>query len=85
MNDETQPGRDDAATPPPIEQQREELAETVDALAAKLDVPARVNAAASETARSAKTKAAENRTALFGVAVAAVVGTAAIVVARRRR
>lgn len=37
------------AEPPSVEQQREELAETVEALAAKVDVPARVSAAAHES------------------------------------
>ncbi|MCK8615345.1 DUF3618 domain-containing protein [Gordonia sp. C13] len=82
---DTQPDRKPAGDPPPIEQQREELAETVDALAAKLDVPARVNTAASETAQTAKVKAEENRTTLIGVAVAAVLAIGAVIVVKRRR
>ncbi|ASR02114.1 DUF3618 domain-containing protein [Gordonia rubripertincta] len=82
---DTQPDRNPAGDPPPIEQQREELAETVDALAAKLDVPARVNTAASETAHTAKVKAEENRTALIGVAVAAVLAIGTVIIVRRRR
>ena len=54
-----------------------ELAETVDALAAKLDVPARVNEAASKTAHTAQVKAQENQTVLIGAAVAAVVALGA--------
>lgn len=82
---DTQPDRNPAGDPPPIEQQREELAETVDALAAKLDVPARVNTAASETAHTAKVKAEENRTALIGVAVAAVLAIGTVIIVERRR
>ncbi|WP_439031977.1 DUF3618 domain-containing protein [Gordonia terrae] len=82
---ETQPEKTPADDPPPIEQQRQELAETVDALAAKLDVPARVSEAASETAHTAKVKAQENRTVVIGAAVAAVLAVGAIVIVRRRR
>ncbi|GAC53026.1 MULTISPECIES: DUF3618 domain-containing protein [Gordonia] len=81
---DTQPDRN-PTDPPPVEQQREELAETVDALAAKLDVPARMNAAAAETAYTAKVKAEENRTALIGVAVAVLVAIGTVVVIKRRR
>ena len=82
---DTQPDRNPATDPPPVEQQREELAETVDALAAKLDVPARVNAAAAETAYTARVKAEENRTVLIGAAVAAALAVGTVVVRRRRR
>ena len=82
---ETHPDQNPTDDPPPIEQQREELAETVDALAAKLDVPARVNEAASKTAHTAQVKAQENRTVLIGAAVAAVVALGAFIVIRRRR
>ncbi|MBM7279590.1 DUF3618 domain-containing protein [Gordonia rubripertincta] len=82
---DTQPDRNPAGDPPPIEQQREELAETVDALAAKLDVAARVNTAAAETAQTAKVKAEENRTTLIGVAVAAVLAIGTVIVVKRRR
>ncbi|AZZ83272.1 DUF3618 domain-containing protein [Gordonia alkanivorans] len=82
---DTQPDRNPAGDPPPVEQQREELAETVDALAAKLDVPARVNTAAAETAHTAKVKAEENRTTLIGVAVAAVLAIGTVIVVKRRR
>lgn len=74
-----------ADNPPPVEQQRQELAETVDALAAKLDVPARVNDAASKTAHTAQVKAQENQTALIGAAVAAVLAVGGIIILRRRR
>lgn len=70
-----------ADNPPPVEQQRQELAETVDALAAKLDVPARVNDAASKTAHTAQ----ENQTVLIGAAVAAVLAVGGIIILRRRR
>ncbi|MBD0863943.1 DUF3618 domain-containing protein [Gordonia sp. zg691] len=80
---ETHPERDE--NPPPIEQQREELAETVDALTAKLDVPSRLSDAAADTAATAKVKAQENRTVLIGVAAAALVAIGAVVVLRRRR
>ncbi|WP_238421157.1 DUF3618 domain-containing protein [Gordonia sp. 'Campus'] len=82
---ETHPEKTPADEPPPIEQQRQELAETVDALAAKLDVPARVSEAASETAQTAKVKAQENRTVVIGAAVAAVLAVGAIIIVRRRR
>ncbi|MFC9978916.1 DUF3618 domain-containing protein [Gordonia sp. NPDC127522] len=82
---ETHPDQNPTDDPPPIEQQREELAETVDALAAKLDVPARVNEAASKTAHTAEVKAQENQTVLIGAAVAAVVALGAFIVIRRRR
>ena len=71
--------------PPPVEQQRQELAETVDALAAKLDVPARVNDAATRTAHTAQVKAQENSTVLIGAAVAAVLAVGAFIIVRRRR
>ncbi|OUC78785.1 DUF3618 domain-containing protein [Gordonia lacunae] len=74
-----------ADNPPPVEQQRQELAETVDALAAKLDVPARVNDAASKTAHTAQEKAQENQTVLIGAAVAAVLAVGGIIILRRRR
>ena len=74
-----------ADNPPPVEQQRQELAETVDALAAKLDVPARVNDAASKTAHTAQVKAQENQTVLIGAAVAAVLAVGGIIILRRRR
>lgn len=74
-----------ADNPPPVEQQRQELAETVDALAAKLDVPARVNDAASKTAHTAQEKAQENQTVLIGAVLAAVLAVGGIIILRRRR
>jgi hypothetical protein len=82
---ETPENNTPADTPPPVEQQRQELAATVDALAAKLDVPARVNDAASRTAHTAQVKAQENSTVLIGAAVAAVLAVGTIVIVRRRR
>lgn len=82
---ETPENNTPADTPPPAEQQRQELAETVDALAAKLDVSARVNDAASRTAHTAQVKAQENSTVLIGAAVAAVLAVGTIVIVRRRR
>ncbi|GAC68287.1 DUF3618 domain-containing protein [Gordonia soli] len=74
-----------ADTPPPVEQQREELAETVDALVRKADVPARVSAAATDAAQSAQATAKANQPALIGAAVAAVLAVVGVVVVRRRR
>lgn len=65
-----------------IERQRDELADTVDALAAKLDVPQRAKDKAGElrgaamgAAAEARTTASENR----GVTSAAVVGVIALI------
>jgi hypothetical protein len=74
-----------AADPPPVEQQREELAETVDALTKKLDVPARVSAATNETVHAAAAKAKDNRQAIIGAVVAGALALGAIVVIRRRK
>ncbi|AKE88909.1 MULTISPECIES: DUF3618 domain-containing protein [Rhodococcus] len=69
---------------PSVEQQRAELAETVEALAHKVDVPARAKSAAQEKVHEVQVKAQERPQI-----VAAVVGgiVAALVVGRvaRRR
>ncbi|MEK8073237.1 hypothetical protein CH260_04750 [Rhodococcus sp. 05-2256-B2] len=70
---------------PDIEQQRAELAETVAALADKVDVPARVRSEATVQAEKAKTLAQDNpqvAAAAVGTLVAAVV---LVVFSRRRR
>ena len=74
-----------ADNPPPVEQQRQELAETADALVAKLDVPARVNDAASKTPYTARVKAQENQAVLVGAAVSAVLAVGGIIILCRRR
>ncbi|MAU81470.1 DUF3618 domain-containing protein [Gordonia sp. Z-3] len=68
---------------PPVEQQREELAQTVDALTDKLDVRARAHDAAEHTVQAASATARDNRQLLIGVA-AAVLAVGAVVVIRRR-
>ncbi|QNG20227.1 DUF3618 domain-containing protein [Rhodococcus triatomae] len=70
---------------PPVAQQREELAETVDALTKKLDVPARANAAAADTAHAAAVTVRENQPFVVIAAVAVVSAIVAAVVVRRRR
>ncbi|ORM25159.1 DUF3618 domain-containing protein [Williamsia sp. 1135] len=76
---------DDQTPPPPVEQQRAELAETVEALAQKLDVPTRVKSAAADTAHTAQVKAIENQQPLAAFGAAGVVAIIAIVLLRRRR
>ncbi len=76
---------DDQTPPPPVEQQRAELAETVEALTQKLDVPARVKSAAADTAHTAQVKAKENPQPLAAFGAAGVVAIIAIIVLRRRR
>ncbi|MGB6180077.1 MAG: DUF3618 domain-containing protein [Rhodococcus sp. (in: high G+C Gram-positive bacteria)] len=77
---------------PSVEQQRQELADTVEALAAKVDVPARVSAAAhdqsekvQEAAQGGVAAVKENPqvagASLAGVAIALVL----VAVVRRRR
>ncbi|MDY6810336.1 DUF3618 domain-containing protein [Gordonia sp. HNM0687] len=68
---------------PPVEQQREELAQTVDALTDKLDVRARAQDAANRTVQSATATARDNQQLLIGVA-AAVLAVGAVVVIRRK-
>ncbi|KOS56011.1 DUF3618 domain-containing protein [Rhodococcus rhodochrous] len=78
------PNTEAADAVPSVEQQRAELAETVEALAHKVDVPARAKSAAQEKVHEVQVKAQERPQI-----VAAVVGgiVAALVVGRvaRRR
>ncbi len=84
---------DSTATPPPVvpdesppvEEQRAELARTVDALTDKLDVPTRLNAAASQKAHDAATTAKDNKQTLIGGAVVAAMAIGVILAIRRRR
>jgi hypothetical protein len=79
-----------------IEQQREELAETLDALGAKLDVKAQAQAKAQEVRTTTQLKVAEfkdrattdtgqPRPEVLGAAVVLVVGTVALIWWRRSR
>jgi hypothetical protein len=79
-----------------IDQQREELAETLDALSAKLDVKAQAQAKAKEVKATTQIKVAETkdrattddgkpRPELIGAAVVLVAGTVAYVWWRRSR
>jgi hypothetical protein len=68
-----------------VEQQRAELAETVEALTQKLDVPTRVKSAAADTAHTAQVKAKENPQPLAAFGAAGVVAIITIIVLRRRR
>ncbi|MBY6368088.1 DUF3618 domain-containing protein [Rhodococcoides corynebacterioides] len=78
-------------TPPPVEQQREELAQTVEALAAKVDVPARVSAATREQTEKAQELAREGVSAVkenpqtAGLSLAGVAGALLLVFVIRRR
>ena len=67
-----------------IEQTRENLAETVDALHAKLDVKTQAKAKASQVKDSATTDDGKPRPELIGAVVAAVVLVAGLVWLRRR-
>ncbi|WP_288338173.1 DUF3618 domain-containing protein [uncultured Gordonia sp.] len=69
----------------PIEQQRAELAGTVDALSDRLDVGARVSAATDRATHAAVDTARDNRTALLGGVGAMVLCAVAVIVVRRRR
>jgi len=96
-----QPGQPDApALEAEIERTREEVAETVDLLAAKLDVKGRVRDQVSHTAestkasaahqlRSAREKATDGRgrptPAAMSVAAGVAVGVIAVLVVRSRR
>jgi hypothetical protein len=72
------------ADPPPVEEQRAELAETVDALAQKFDVPTRVKTAAADTAHTAQVKAKDNPQLLAASGAAAVLMLGLVLVIRRR-
>ncbi|GGD30282.1 DUF3618 domain-containing protein [Nocardioides daphniae] len=71
-----------------IEQTREQLAQTVDQLQAKLDVKARASASAHETAEKAKQKVLDNqgnpRPEAIGAAVAGVLALVLVVLWRQR-
>ncbi len=75
---------DEEPEPPPVAEQRAELAETVDALHDRLDVRQRAADEASAVNDQIKYQAAEHRTALIGAA-GAVLATAVLVVVLRRR
>jgi hypothetical protein len=77
--------RDPATIEADIRRQREQLAQTVDALTAKLDVKARTRAKAGELVDAATTDSGRPRPALVAAAVAAVAGVAAVVWWRSRR
>jgi len=57
----------------------------VDALTDKLDVPTRLNAAASQKAHDAATTAKDNKQTLIGGAVVAAMAIGVILAIRRRR
>jgi hypothetical protein len=70
---------------PPVEEQRAELAQTVDALAQKFDVPTRVKTAAADTAHTAQIKAKDNQQVLATSGAIGAVLLVLLVVVRRRR
>lgn len=69
----------------PVEEQRAELAETVDALTQKLDVPTRVKSAATDSAHTAQVKAKDNQQVLVASGAVGLSAIIAIVLLRRRR
>ncbi|EOM75631.1 DUF3618 domain-containing protein [Rhodococcus rhodnii] len=77
--------RSSEADAPPVTEQREELAETVEALTRKLDVPSRVNAAAGERAQAAATAVRDNRQIVVGAAAGVLALVVLLIVRRRRR
>ncbi len=78
-----------AGTPEEIEaeirQQRAELAETLDALGAKLDVKSHAQAKAAQVKQRATTDSGRPRPELIGAAAVVVVGVVALVWWRRSR
>ena len=76
---------DPAAIEADIERQREQLADTVDALTAKLDVKARAESKAADVLDAATTDSGRPRPELVGVVVAALAGAALLVWWRSRR
>ncbi|SNT42447.1 DUF3618 domain-containing protein [Rhodococcoides kyotonense] len=70
---------------PSVEQQRAEVAETVAALAAKADVPARVANEASFQAGRAKEVAQKNPQVIAAAVGAVLAGAIVTIVIRRRR
>ncbi|QCX27909.1 DUF3618 domain-containing protein [Nocardioides jishulii] len=88
---QTDPTDDDpqvAALQADIDQAREELAETVDQLHAKLDVKARASASAQDTAAKAKEKVLDDqgkpRPEALGAVVAGVLVVIVVVMLKRR-
>lgn len=79
------PGATGPTDVPPVEEQRAELAETVDALAQKFDVPTRVKTAAADTAQTAQIKAKDNQQVLATSGAIGAVLLVLLVVVRRRR
>lgn len=77
-------GNDPAAMEADIRRQREELAQTVDALTAKLDVKAHAEAKASELLDAVTTDSGRPRPAVVAAAVATVTGIAVLVWWRTR-
>ena len=77
-------GNDPAAIEADIRRQREELARTVDALSAKLDVKARAEAKAYEMLDAVTTDSGRPRPAVVATVVATVAGVAVLVWWRTR-
>ena len=71
-------------SPPPIEQQRAELAETVDALTHKLDVSSRVKTTASDSVETLRRTADQHQPAV-AVATTTAVAVFLLITLRRRR
>ena len=67
-----------------IEQQREQLAGTLDALSAKLDVKTQAQAKVAEVKERATTESGRPRNEILVVGAAVVLVTVALVVWRRR-
>lgn len=80
-----EPGATAPTDVPPVEEQRAELAQTVDALVQKFDVPTRVKTAAADTAHTAQIKAKDNQQVLATSGAIGAVLLVLLVVARRRR
>jgi small ligand-binding sensory domain FIST len=76
---------DPAAIEADIERQREQLAGTVDALTAKLDVKARAESKAADVLDAVTTDSGRPRPQLVGVVAAALAGTALLIWWRSRR
>jgi len=76
---------DPAAIEADIERQREHLAQTVDALTAKLDVKSRAEAKAADVLDAATTDSGKPRPELVGIVAAALAATALLVWWRQRR
>lgn len=68
-----------------VDATREHLAETVDALTDKLDVPGRAKDKAHEVGEAAKQQAQDPKVRVGTVAIAAAVVIGVVVLVRRRR